>query len=97
MNRAESAIASASIVVCQLEVSIETSLQALRLAKKHGVISLFNPAPAKADLDVELLKLASIICPNETELGLLTGLPIGTMEEIKQAAKALVKKGERDT
>lgn len=36
---------------CQLEVPRATTLEALRLAKKHGVFSILNPAPAAADLD----------------------------------------------
>ena len=34
--RAESLISSASVVVCQLEVTPDTTLTALKLARKHG-------------------------------------------------------------
>lgn len=36
---------------CQLEVPRATTLEALRLARKHGVCGVLNPAPAAADLD----------------------------------------------
>ena len=38
VQKAESLISSAAVVICQLEVVPETSLVALRLAKKHGGI-----------------------------------------------------------
>ena len=41
VEKAESLISSAAVVICQLEVPPETSLAALVLAKKHGGISVF--------------------------------------------------------
>lgn len=39
IQKAESLISSAAVVICQLEVPLETSLAALALAKKHGGIN----------------------------------------------------------
>ena len=39
------------------------------------------------------LELASIICPNETELEILTGLPVQTLDEICTAATRLQDMG----
>lgn len=38
VEKAESLISSAAVVICQLEIPLETSLAALALAKKHGGI-----------------------------------------------------------
>lgn len=56
VERAACCIQAARVCVCQLEVSPETSLAALRLARARGVITLFNPAPAMANLPVRPLR-----------------------------------------
>lgn len=63
---AESLIREASVVVVQLEMPIEVVAQALRLAKKHGVVAVLNPAPM-APMNIETLALADWLIPNETE------------------------------
>lgn len=41
----------------------------------------------------ELLSLASLVCPNETELALLTHLPVDTLPQIQAAAHKLREMG----
>lgn len=67
VEEAESLIASAKMVVVQMEIAVESSLKALRLAKKHSVKSIFNVAPAVKDLPKEMLTITDILCLNETE------------------------------
>ncbi|CAH1263240.1 RBKS [Branchiostoma lanceolatum] len=64
----ESVVTHAKVLICQLEIQPETSLEALRIAKQHGVTTILNPAPAQATLDPELYKVSDIFCPNETEV-----------------------------
>lgn len=85
-------ILSASTVVAQLETPIETVKTALKLAKKEGIRTILNPAPAQA-LDLELLESIDLLTPNETELALLSGMVTETLEEVKLAALALIEKG----
>jgi ribokinase len=73
LDRARPAIAAAGVVVCQLELPIETSLRGLRIARAEGVRTVLNPAPAKADVPAELWELADVLCPNEGEAALLSG------------------------
>lgn len=40
-------VASARVMLTQLEVPNEATLAALEMAQKHGVFSIFNPAPAR--------------------------------------------------
>jgi ribokinase len=66
VTAAESLIQEADVVVVQLETPIEVVFQALRLARKHGAVTVLNPAPM-APLKGEMLALADWLIPNETE------------------------------
>jgi ribokinase len=88
LERARPAIAAAEVVVCQLELPVETTLSALRIAREEGVRTIFNPAPARDDLPDELFRLSDVICPNEPETELLTGMPAG-----EEAARELLARG----
>jgi len=81
------------LILMQLEVPLETVYAALAFGKKHGVKTALNPAPAVRDLDMERVRLASFLTPNETELAILTGMPVESEEEIQAAAKSLLARG----
>jgi len=72
VRKAKAAFAGASVLVMQLETSLETVQVAADLATKAGVRVILNPAPAQP-LPDSLLKRVSILTPNETEAELLTG------------------------
>ncbi|XP_048370234.1 ribokinase isoform X3 [Sphaerodactylus townsendi] len=67
LKRAAPVICQAKVMVCQLEVTPAVSLEALKLAHNSGVKTLFNPAPALADLDPQFYAYSNIICCNESE------------------------------
>jgi ribokinase len=87
-------ILAADIIICQLEIPMETTLEAFRIAKGGNVRTILNPAPAAAIPD-ELLRLADICAPNETETELLTGMPVGTSGEAEAAARRLLARGTK--
>ncbi len=89
---ARETILSSAILICQLEIPSETTLEALRIAKSGGVTTILNPAPA-AKIPDEMLRLADIVAPNETETELLTGMPAGTDNEAEAAAHQLLECG----
>jgi ribokinase len=91
---ARAVILAADILICQLEIPVETTLEAFRLAKRANVRTILNPAPA-APLPDELLELTDICAPNETETELLTGLPVNTLAEAEAAARKLLARGPR--
>lgn len=66
-------IESADYVILQLEIPVESTLAAARIAHKAGACVILNPAPA-AILPDELFRYVSIITPNQTEMSLLTGI-----------------------
>ena len=93
IDAARPEIAAAQIMVCQLEIPLEITLAALRIARQEGVQTIFNPAPARPELPVELYQLSDIFCPNESETELLTGMLVGTMAEAEAAARVLIQRG----
>ena len=93
IEKAESAIRTAQVVVCQLEIEVDTTLAALRLARRHNVTTIFNPAPARSSLDPELYELSDVFCPNESEAEMLSGRTVASPEEAEAAAKTMLKGG----
>jgi ribokinase len=91
-RNAASVIQSADVLICQLEVPVETTLEAFRVAKAKGVRTILNPAPA-APLPDELLRLTDLCVPNETEAEALTGQAVATAADAGKAAQALMKRG----
>ena len=86
-------LAACDLILLQLEVPLETVYAALAFGKRHGVKTALNPAPAVRNLDMEHVRLASFLTPNETELAILTGMPVGSEDEIAAAAKSLLAQG----
>lgn len=77
IDAAEQSIAEAALVILQLETPVETVAHAARIAKKHGVRVILNPAPApKQPLPASLLADVDIIIPNKTEAELISGIEI---------------------
>ena len=95
IEQVESEIASAAAFVIQLEQPVTVALRGLALARKHGVATILNPAPA-CDLPAEIFPLCDYILPNESEASLLTGLPVQTAQQAESAARALKGKGVRN-
>lgn len=87
------AIVKAQIVVCQWECPLATTLAALRIGREAGVMTIFNPAPARAELPPEAYQLSDIFCPNESETELLTGQPVDTLAQVEAAARTLLARG----
>lgn len=66
-------LGSASAVLAQLESPLAAVTEALRIACAAGVATVLNPAPANAVASAELLALAAVLTPNETEFVALLG------------------------
>ena len=61
----------------------------MRRAKEYGVKNLFNPAPAFAELPAEIFSLADIICPNESEAEILSGVKVDSLATAEQAGRII--------
>jgi ribokinase len=82
----------AKLLLLQLEVPLEATMAAAKLAWQSGVKVIFDPAPA-LDLPAELYNWVDIITPNEVEAGQLVGFPVKTPEDGRRAADALLNRG----
>lgn len=95
IEAARDEITRADVVVGQREIPLEITLAVLRMAHVAGVRTIFNPAPAKAALPDECYQVSDIICPNESETALLTGMPVETLAQCEAAACELLRRGAR--
>ncbi|XP_021248352.1 ribokinase [Numida meleagris] len=93
LKRASDIICKAKVAVCQLEITPAVSLEALKMARASGVKTLFNPAPALADLDPQFYTHSDIFCCNETEAEILTGIPVGNLEDAEKVGRMLLERG----
>jgi ribokinase len=93
IERAAEDLKSCDLILLQLEIPVETVYAAIEFGKRHGVKTLLNPAPALPDLDPERIRNATFLVPNETELAILSGLPVASEAEIETAARSLMAKG----
>ncbi|MGB2016468.1 MAG: ribokinase [Candidatus Puniceispirillum sp.] len=88
IDRNAELIADADIFITQLEQPLGAAMHGLELARKNGVRTLLNPAPA-AELPDGMLALCDYVTPNETEAEGLTGIKVTSVESATEAAKAL--------
>ncbi len=77
---------NSKLLLLQLEIPTPTVLHAAQQARANGLTVILNPAPAKA-LPAELISSVDILIPNESELSLLTGLPVNDVASAEKAAK----------
>jgi ribokinase len=86
----------ASVVLLQLEVPMATVERAAAEARTAGAMLLLDPAPA-ADVPHQLLALASLVTPNESELAWLAAAPLLDSptpdDEIDRRAQRLLARG----
>jgi len=92
VKKAAKIFAGASVLVMQLETPLETLQAAAELATKAGVRVILNPAPARPLPDT-LLRHVSVLTPNETEVELLTGIPVTNNASAAKAAAKLRARG----
>lgn len=71
---AEEVLASADVILTQLEIPLATVQAVLAVAARHGVPVILNPAPAQP-LPADLLAQCALITPNEHELATVLGRP----------------------
>ncbi|WP_010677098.1 ribokinase [Bacillus timonensis] len=92
VKRHEQIIIAAKLVMMQLEIPLETVIEVAKIAHKHNVPVMLDPAPA-VKLPDELYQKVSYIVPNESELGVITDLKISDKETAKTASEKLMKQG----
>ena len=84
----------AQVVICQLEVPLDTVLWTLRTARQHGATTVLNPAPAQP-VPPEIWPLVDYLTPNEVEAAQVSGLPLAALSDAGNVARALLARGPR--
>jgi len=92
INQAEEEIKNASFFLTQLEVPMKIVIHALKIAKKHNVTTILNPAPA-AKLEKEIFPLIDYFTPNETEASYYVNKNIQNEVDAKKSSKDLLDLG----
>jgi ribokinase len=93
VDRAGEAIRRCDLILLQLEVPLDVVYYAIEFGARYGIETLLNPAPAVRNLDMERIRGVTFLTPNESELSLLTGMPVATDGEIERAARSLLAGG----
>lgn len=93
INEAAESLKQCKLMILQLEIPLATVYAAIDFANKHQIQVILNPAPATKELNIEYACKCDFFVPNETELEILTGMPVDTMEAIYQAGHHLLDKG----
>lgn len=92
VRKLEPVIKTADIMIMQLEMDLTMTEEATAIAHRHQVPVILNPAPART-LSDRLLSQVTYLTPNETELEILSGMPVNSVEDAEKAAAVLLKKG----
>lgn len=94
VDRAGDMIAAAAVFMTNLEVPVTAAMRGLELARRAGVATILNPAPALA-VPPEMFALCDYVTPNEPEVSGLTGIAVASLGDAERAADALLARGAR--
>lgn len=92
IDAVENLLRDADALMLQLEIPLPIVEYAAKKAKEHGVLVIFNPAPATS-VSEELLRYVDIITPNETEATIITGVSVTDVNGAEIAAREIRKLG----
>ncbi|WP_130833924.1 ribokinase [[Erwinia] mediterraneensis] len=81
------------LLILQLEIPLETVYYTIDFARQHNIQVILNPAPAVPELDIHYACQCDFFMPNETELEILTGMPVESDEQVRLAGKSLLQRG----
>lgn len=95
IQAAEADLRDCALIVLQLEIALETVYAAIDCGQRLGIPVLLNPAPAVADLSAAHLARLDYFVPNETELALVSGLPVADRDSAFAAARVVAGRGIR--
>ncbi len=86
-------LSQAEVIICQLEVPLDTVGHVLKRGHELGKTVILNPAPATGPLSAEWFAWIDYLIPNESEASALTGLPVDSTASADAAASALLAAG----
>nr|WP_312622618.1 ribokinase [Pseudomonas juntendi] len=89
----EALLQAAQVVICQLEVPVETVAWTLKRAHDLGKQVILNPAPATGPLPAQWFAFIDYLTPNESEAEALTGIAVTDQASAQLAAERLLQAG----
>ncbi len=89
----DAVLQAAEVIVCQLEVPMDTVGYALKRGRELGKTVNLNPAPASGPLPADWYACIDYLIPNESEASALSGVPVDSLDSAKVAATHLLKAG----
>lgn len=92
MDALKDTIQATKILILQLEIPIDVVIHAIDIAYESGITILLNPAPA-TKIPFETLRKVTFLIPNESELALLSGIPIKNFSDCRKAVSHLQSLG----
>jgi ribokinase len=92
ITAAKEAILASDILLMQLEIPLKTVQYAAKFAYDNGIRVILNPAPGQP-LPIDLLKIVTILTPNEAEAEMLTGVKVEDEGSAEDAGRILISKG----
>ncbi len=99
VQRAADFIAQHEMLLLQLEIPLDSTLEAARLAHQRGLTVMLNPAPAAFPLTDLLTRdgsgapLIDWLLPNEIEAEMLSGIPVNNPEAAVECARVILSQG----
>lgn len=89
-------IEDSDIIIMQLEIPLNVVEYVKKIAIQKGKILIIDPAPARNDIPDEFWMDVDYIKPNETELEILVGRKLNSLDDYIFAAKEMIKKGVKN-
>lgn len=96
IDQAAEKLKKCRLLVLQLEIPLPTIYHAIEFGNRHHIPIIFNPAPATKELDFKYISMCDFVVPNEIELEMITGMPVETDKETRNAAFVLLQKGVKN-
>ena len=93
VDRFDSVLQTADVIICQLEVPDATVGHALKRGRELGKTVILNPAPASRPLPADWYASIDYLIPNESEATALSGLPVDSLSTAEAAATQLIAMG----
>ncbi|EJM94970.1 ribokinase [Pseudomonas sp. GM74] len=93
IDRFDSVIRAAEVLICQLEVPDASVGHALKRGRELGKTVILNPAPVSRPLPSDWYASIDYLIPNESEASALSGLSVDSLDTARAAATRLIALG----
>ncbi len=95
LDRADVIFRRGRVLLTQLEIPVETVVEAVSRGRRAGMLAVLDPAPGLPDLPDELFGMLDLIRPNAHEAEILTGIRVDDRDSARRAARELLRRGAR--